>query len=509
MIPNVVRGNDTRGLIAYLLGPGRANEHRNPRMIVGDSVTVAQYRDRNFEIDEQVVSDLAADLDETWNLQGRPFIPGPGKRKGGERVWHCSLSIGAEEGTLSDDTWSGIATMFMDEMGFDSDDGSRVRWVAIHHGSSKNGNDHIHIAAVMACETGNRVDLWRDIPRAHRACAKIEQSFGLKVVTSRERGRGIPGRQKHEYYNNRSGERSRVARLVRSALACSSTETEFVQALRARGLLIRVRYAKGGRSSIVGYSVSLKTNGQESGTWFKGSGLGKDLSLNAIRATLHDNDDERRRALLHWAGITQSRSHSHESMNDSYESFNEWYQWAARAEHNESSWASVARSASGVCAEMHRISGMSDTVWSRLCDTFAQAASVRGTHRTPSPLYRPVRFAKTVQALNKGHLHTVQRRMIQDLFTLARRSHTRARSSGDISLAEVFASVLALQGRAHQVYRQGASTIPYSQSSTASAPGRRAPGHSQASTPPTTTERNRYGPPRSPDSPNPTDERRA
>ena len=30
MIPNIVTGGDTGGLMRYLVGPGRANEHENP-----------------------------------------------------------------------------------------------------------------------------------------------------------------------------------------------------------------------------------------------------------------------------------------------------------------------------------------------------------------------------------------------------------------------------------------------------------------------------------------------
>lgn len=33
-------------------------------------------------------------------------------------MWHCSLSLRAEEGDLSDERWAEIANDFMDEMGF-------------------------------------------------------------------------------------------------------------------------------------------------------------------------------------------------------------------------------------------------------------------------------------------------------------------------------------------------------------------------------------------------------
>lgn len=36
MMPNVTRGGDMPGLIYYLAGPGRANEHTRPMIVAGD-----------------------------------------------------------------------------------------------------------------------------------------------------------------------------------------------------------------------------------------------------------------------------------------------------------------------------------------------------------------------------------------------------------------------------------------------------------------------------------------
>ncbi|MDV6277953.1 hypothetical protein R3Q06_31205 [Rhodococcus erythropolis] len=40
------------------------------------------------------------------------------REHGGPKVWHCSLSLKADEGELTDEQWNTIATEFMDEMGF-------------------------------------------------------------------------------------------------------------------------------------------------------------------------------------------------------------------------------------------------------------------------------------------------------------------------------------------------------------------------------------------------------
>ena len=77
---------------------------------------------------------------------------------------------GAEEGDLTDAQWAEIAQDFMDEMGFTEASGrAPAQWVAIRHGHSKAGNDHIHIAASMVRKDGTKWSSWRDFPRAQQA----------------------------------------------------------------------------------------------------------------------------------------------------------------------------------------------------------------------------------------------------------------------------------------------------------------------------------------------------
>ena len=37
-MPNVVQGANTKGLMTYLVGPGRANEHTNPHIVAASPV---------------------------------------------------------------------------------------------------------------------------------------------------------------------------------------------------------------------------------------------------------------------------------------------------------------------------------------------------------------------------------------------------------------------------------------------------------------------------------------
>lgn len=74
--------------------------------------------------------------------QVKVFDPETGEQTGTERVksdvWHCSLSLRAEEGQLTDEQWGRIATDFVDRMGFAGDSSGRAdcQWIAVRHGVS-------------------------------------------------------------------------------------------------------------------------------------------------------------------------------------------------------------------------------------------------------------------------------------------------------------------------------------------------------------------------------------
>ena len=67
--------------------------------------------------------------------------------------------------------------------------------MAIRHGHSKAGNDHIHIAASMVREDGTKWSSWRDFPRAQQAARGLEKKYGLEELSPTHSTRGLrPGR---------------------------------------------------------------------------------------------------------------------------------------------------------------------------------------------------------------------------------------------------------------------------------------------------------------------------
>lgn len=318
MIPHVERGDRFHGLISYLAGPGRANEHEYPHAIAGDPFIQAWYVGRG-ELDDQAVKDITANLDQPRKQFGVKIPSG--------HVWHCSLSIAAEEGELSDEKWAEIAGDFLKGMGFDDQDGARapMRWVAIRHGKSTAGNDHIHLAVQLVREDGTKADTWHDFPRAQKVCRELEVRHGLEELKSAARGRSSRGyqrgereaqarrRAKQQYEADRAGagplwrdltaaeraaridvqkskelDRVRLARGVRAAAAASRSEAEFVRRLRRQGLLVRPRFVDGSSTEVAGFSIAVRPGvtapGEKAQTiWYGGGRLAHDLTLPRLR----------------------------------------------------------------------------------------------------------------------------------------------------------------------------------------------------------------------------------
>lgn len=278
MMPNISRGERMDGLIRYLLGPGRRNEHTDPHLVTGSPSIMAWFdQDRLSEVDALPIAKL---LDQPY----RAF----GVEPHGGHVWHCSLSVKAEEGELGDERWAEIGDAFMREMGFLADGKAPVRWVAIHHGQTVAGNDHIHLAVELVREDGTKASTWNDQPRAQAAARAIEQQFGLQQVEGRGIGMGERGRKPRAWEETKKAGASesyeeRLERVTRAVASTSMTEAEFVRGMRAAGLLVRPYFEKGGQEIVAGWAVAARPPKGEKPQWRSGGRLARDLTLPALR----------------------------------------------------------------------------------------------------------------------------------------------------------------------------------------------------------------------------------
>ncbi len=316
------------GLVVYLGGPGKSNEHENPHIVAGHESIM--YAAPSGELSHEDAIALAGKLDTARVVFGTE-VTVTSKRKmnaaiddgvtrsvaladatSDQNVWHCSLSLNPDEGELSDEKWAAIASDFMKEMGFDDPDSPRApaRWVAIRHGKTTAGGDHIHIAASAVREDGTKVNTFNDFKRSQQACNVLEHRHQLVVLSSREAERGSRGIKPAEAARARRANapetaREAMERTVRACATASKTEAEFVRRLRARKLLVRPRYEKGTTGAVVGYSVATAPTPAERANggrpvWYGGGRLSKDLTLPRLRDEWDQSEEARTAAAAEW-----------------------------------------------------------------------------------------------------------------------------------------------------------------------------------------------------------------
>ena len=297
MIAQVVRGSAMPDLVSYLFGPGRHNEHTDQHLVAGYADSVFTADDKLWHSEPGIRRKVR---DEARSLGWQVEYPHSRWQTDVPRgyVWHCSLSLTAAEGQLTDAQWTQAAHTLIDTLGFSGSDGKApCRWIAVRHGPSADGNDHIHVAVNLVREDGTKASTWNDYRKAGTACAAIEERFGLEHVPGRITHRSVPepSRADREISAARGDPeplRVRLERTVRACGAAARSEAHFVALARANGLLIRPRYADNQSTrAVTGYAVAdhhgrqahSRKTGITGPVWFGGGTLASDLTLPALR----------------------------------------------------------------------------------------------------------------------------------------------------------------------------------------------------------------------------------
>nr|WP_260459422.1 relaxase/mobilization nuclease domain-containing protein [Actinotalea ferrariae] len=423
-MPNVVRGSRMSGLMMYLAGPGRHNEHTEPHLVAGDSALMTWYDDNELGRDAALA--IARHLDEPRRVLGIEVDGG--------HVWHCSLSLRAEEGLKTDEEWAAIARDFVTEMGFDDPDDARApcRWVAVRHGVSSNGNDHIHIAVNLVREDGTKAAVWNDFSRAQKAARALEVRHGLEQLESartqratrgydpaereaQARGRAraahervrrtdralptwdaLPAAERHAQVAAQTSAdqpRHALARVVRGCATAAADEGEFVRRMRRAGVLVRPRYAEGTTDVITGYSVAARPQYGERPIWYGGRHLGRDLSLPRLREEWPDDPAAATAAAAEWNAAKRQRRPVAPGRETSEFDPAAWGQYtehlaAVREQlravpvQDREAWARLARHSAGALAEWSRALEDVPGPIAAAADTLSRSAQTR---RPPQP----------------------------------------------------------------------------------------------------------------------------
>ena len=317
MITAISDGASSFGLMNYLAGPGRANEHENPHLVAGSEVIMRRWGSWD-ELSPAQAYEIAGFVDQFMNETGvkpagsrREFNKESNKReviKGPvpNHIWHCSLSLKPEEAAQGDERWRMIAQDFMDEMGFTGKDGKApCRWVAVHHGSSKNGGDHIHIMANIVREDGTKWNRYQDQVNARKVANRLEHKYGLYVIEAREHARGARADSAADLRAASRQGRTRTNReileqRVRAAAVASTSELDFLIRLRELGVKARPRFAQGTQDVVTGYWVGLHPKAGQRTQWYGGYKLARDLSLPRLRSRWPDTPVSAQQAVDAW-----------------------------------------------------------------------------------------------------------------------------------------------------------------------------------------------------------------
>ncbi|MFI7094828.1 relaxase/mobilization nuclease domain-containing protein [Streptomyces lydicus] len=274
MIPRIQkRGKRTIGLLSYLYGPGKFEEHTDPHLVAS--------WDHNNAPDPG--RDDAATLKQLQQLLDQPVENVDQAERPKRHVWHLSVRNGPDDRILTDEEWGDVARRMVAAAGIDApEEDAGCRWAAVRH-----ADDHIHIVATLVREDGYKPDLNFDAKRVQDEARKLEAELGLRRLNKGDGTAAKRPTSAERHKAQRQG-RERTAReelreTVRRAVAGAAGETEFFDRLAAAGLLIRKRVAPSG--DLLGYKVALPDdrNKDDEPVFYPGARLAPDLSLPRIR----------------------------------------------------------------------------------------------------------------------------------------------------------------------------------------------------------------------------------
>ncbi|WP_405216508.1 relaxase/mobilization nuclease domain-containing protein [Agrococcus sp. Ld7] len=254
---------------------------------------------------------------------------------------------------------------------------SPARWVALRHGLSKNGNDHIHIAASRVREDGTKVSIHNDFIRAQRIARELEQEHGLEPLEGEQTRTAARG------YSEPA--RVTLEREVRAASIASVDEAEFVRRMRAADVLVRPRYASDRTDVVAGYSVALRPQ-QGSGegpVWYGGGRLARDLTLPALRQSWPDTPEAAGAAVAEWNAANRHRRVAAPGRERQVLDGKRWDAATQRLQLMNDRLAQIPVQDRGRWAELARDGAGTLAAWSRTAPKemrpqLAQAASVLG-----------------------------------------------------------------------------------------------------------------------------------
>ncbi|MEU3064116.1 relaxase/mobilization nuclease domain-containing protein [Streptomyces subrutilus] len=280
MVPDVSTGSDSRGLIAYLFGPGRRDEHTNPHIVAAWDMAGAPDPGR---APAATYTQLAKRLDHHVDLRTREL----GGKKPAKHVWHCPVRTAPGDRYLTDAEWAEVARRIVHAAGIAPDgDEKACRWIAVRH-----ADDHIHIMATTVRADGRRPRTHQDGRRAQAECRRIETGYGLRRLKSGDLTAPRTPTGAERAKAKRQGQTVTARHWLRerayAVVAAVHTEADYFIVLQSLGIKVKTRLGPES-GDVIGYSLAAPgdTNSAGEPIWYGGSKLAPDLSINRLRERL-------------------------------------------------------------------------------------------------------------------------------------------------------------------------------------------------------------------------------
>jgi hypothetical protein len=276
MIGKVTKGTKVGGLLRYLYGPGRANEHTDPHLVAA--------WDEPSGLEPELTAEGKRDSRRLTGLLEHPLaaVTSPPAKP----VWHCALRVAPGDRRLTDTEWGDVARDILDRTGLaPAGDDNGCRWVAVRH-----ADDHIHLVVTLARQDGRAARTPNDFYRVGEACRAAEQQYGLTTTAARDRTapKHSTRAESEKAQRNARREPPRVTlrREVRSAAAGAGDVQGFLKSLRDHGLMVRERMSERNPGEVTGYAVAWPGDKDRIGQpiWYGGGKLAADLTLPKLAA---------------------------------------------------------------------------------------------------------------------------------------------------------------------------------------------------------------------------------
>jgi hypothetical protein len=295
------RGKRVGGVLRYLFGPGREEEHTNSRFGEGPQMGTPygrlvaasgakplaelqpQHTDREH-FDFRPLVDWLEELPRAAGVLRRV----DGRHDGSGWVWHASLRLAPEDRhrDLSDQTWARIVREMLRGAGLVVDgDEAGARWVVVRH-----ADDHVHIVAGLVREDGSREWFGNDFARCIAATREVAARLGLRQVG---RTGGTGHRRSHPVEVHKAARQGRftsdggvltvrdeLRRRVRAAAVAAGSPEEFVTRLHGQGVRVEFRYSEANPGEKTGVRFALVSDATAAGmpVWYGGGKLAPDLT---------------------------------------------------------------------------------------------------------------------------------------------------------------------------------------------------------------------------------------